>query len=142
MTRIASIKNNHPQVAQTNATQTIILTISGKPGKYHGRFDRDLIVTTEQKTNIRIELRNATESQATISILDYATTGVTATHKPIERFSIAPDKLSAEFYLSMLSNQLIDFGLSILVLTQTSTGMILEYLFCDPQASNDPKLGA
>lgn len=141
MTRIAHVSHHHhPHAEMADKAHRIVLTISGEPGNYRGRFDRNLIITTREKTEFEIRLQNETRPEARISILDYATTGISKVSKPIDGFSIAPDGQSASFELSMLSNQILDFGFSILIQTYTPTGMLIEYLFCDPQASNDPKL--
>lgn len=146
MTRIANISRPHPTLAKMLDNErapephSIVLTISGAPGNYQGKFDRNLIITTQEETKFIINLRNETQPEARISILDYASTGISKHWQPIHGFDIKPDGQSAEFTLSMLSNQMLDFGFSILIEAQTSSGMLLQYLFCDPQASNDPKL--
>ncbi len=141
MTRIAHVSHHHhPNAEMADKAHHIVLTISGEPGSYQGRFDRNFIITTRERTEIAIRLQNETRPEARISILDYAATGISKVSKPIEDFSIAPDGQSASFELSMLSNQIVDFGFSILIQTYTPTGILIEYLFCDPQASNDPKL--
>ncbi len=141
MTRVAHFKPPHElRAAILEPKHVIVLTISGCPGNYRGTFDKNLIVTSRAQTAIEIRLNNATHPEAEISLLDFSTTGISRASHPIQDFHIAEGGQSANFVLEMLDNQMIDFGFSVLVRSLTATGFSLEYLFCDPQASNDPKL--
>ena len=80
----------------------------------------------------------------------YASTGISALElieseitsgrpnpSPILKFKPSQDGVPATISLRLFPHQIIDFGLFVSVMLENKQ---LAYLFCDPQASNDPQL--
>lgn len=129
MTRF--VRNGDPAVSENGP---LMLTITGKYGAYQGTYSNNLVLIGHGKTTIEIQLLNETDD-ASATIADYSSTGVTAKQSPIKRFAPSPDRQSAIMTISLHPHQLIDFG----VFVEVSDGRHpTTILFCDPQASNDP----
>jgi hypothetical protein len=84
------------------------------------------------------------------TVESYASTGISAlaliesemvsgrpSPSPILKFKSSQDGVPATISLLLFPHQIIDFGLFVRVMLENKE---LDYLFCDPQASNDPQL--
>lgn len=127
MTRIA-----HGKQVDVLPNETIFLELFEVDGALMWFYSESIITINAPKTYIRIALINRTAGKA--SIVDYASTGISQDHSPIGKFDASPDGQSAVFPISLLPNQLIDFGVFVSIVG----GGIDRTIFCDPQASNDP----
>lgn len=112
--------------------ETIFLELFEVDGVLMWFYSESIITVNAPNTYIRIALINRTAAKA--AIIDYASTGVSQDHSPIGKFDASPDGQSAVFPISLLPNQLIDFGVFVSIVGDN----IDRTIFCDPQASNDP----
>jgi hypothetical protein len=116
---------------------TLSLVIFFASGRIRWFYEQNQIIIGPGTTKATIVLNNLLPDGMKVSIDEYATTGISRTNNPIAGFSPSSDGSSAKFELSLLDNQLIDFGVFVLVNTANGDSQVI---FCDPQASNDPKL--
>lgn len=127
MTRIA-----HGNLRNMPQNETIFLTLFEADGVLMWFYSESIITINAPTSYVRIALINRTDAKA--AIVDYASTGVSQGHSPIGKFEASPDGQSAVFPISLLPNQLIDFGVFVSVVGDN----VDQTIFCDPQASNDP----
>lgn len=126
MTRITHLngRNAEPEVV-------LLLTIWQTGDTIKWSYSKDLIIVNEQ-THISILLANQTSLKANIT--SYASTGVSAEHLPLKTSEQNDAGQWIRLQLSLLPNQLIDFGVFVHLVGDD----IDTTIFCDPQASNDP----
>ncbi|NOT89368.1 MAG: hypothetical protein HOP03_14480 [Lysobacter sp.] len=118
--------------------RTIELDISEKDHEFRWSYKNRHVIIDSSAMPVEIRLNNRTD--ATAYIANYASTGVSSTdvsniRSPISSFELGKDSQSATFTISLLPNQLIDFGVFVMIERRGEPATIL---FCDPQASNDP----
>lgn len=126
MTRLAQKDHHKPS---DEVTLTLTLTMA-KNGDIDWFYSEKVIILGAESSKIRIVLDNRTGLEAKITT--YASTGVSARHSPIKFLGLGPNDHSIEIRLTLLPNQLIDFGVFV------HFPDIEKTIFCDPQASNDP----
>ncbi len=121
------------------AAKTIELQIFEIDGGFAWSYSSKRAITVSFAMPIEIKLKNHTDAKA--SIFNYASSGMYAStvtpalHSPISSFALDKDGQSVTFTISLFPNQLIDFGVFVLIEQSGRPDVIL---FCDPQASNDP----
>jgi hypothetical protein len=120
-------------IEAANGTRTIELEISEKDSEFTWSYKNRHIIIDCSAMPVEIKLKNRTDAAA--SITNYASSGVSNTRSPISSFELGKDSQSATFTISLLPNQLIDFGVFVMI---EQHGKPAAILFCDPQASNDP----
>ncbi len=121
----------------TNKPVTISLTvIQNQPGKFYWFYSDSQILLGVGNTllTIALEYIDKTGDGSTASITSYASTGFDNGVSPISTKGIS---VTDAGIITMLANQIIDFGVFVTVKNGKNT---VATLFCDPQASNDPKL--
>lgn len=119
-----------------NGPRTIDLTITEGPNKTLAwAYSHKHIILNGSVAEILIQLINKT--QALAAIATYASSGVTEAQQPIksDSFCRRGDGQAASFSISLLPNQLVNFGVFVSLLWPDGSETML---FCDPQASNDP----
>jgi hypothetical protein len=125
----------HPQPIE-QAYMSLQLTITGARGNYDGTYSQKSMILRATSTSIAIKIANKTEDNASVKIVNYASTGVTESHHPIHCFRVEHDGQSATFMLDLLEHQSIDFGVFVEIKTEGKAEPTI--IFCDPQASHDP----
>jgi hypothetical protein len=122
----------HKHDQDTNKPVSLYLTVvQDSSGNYRWSYLPSSLFLGEGKTKIEIKLKYTPIDDSSAKIAGYASTGFSDGVSPV---SPAKEKNSA--YLTILPNQIIDFG----VFVEVTGGANPTTIFCDPQASNDPKV--
>lgn len=119
---------NAPRVIQLTITECTDHTLIWQYSEKH-------LIVGKSEAEIIIQLVNKTLAKSVITT--FASSGVTENHVPIkaQSFHVPEDGQSASFPVSLLPNQLVNFGVFVHLVWASGAEMTL---FCDPQASNDP----
>ncbi|MFZ2751853.1 MAG: hypothetical protein WAZ48_00230 [Lysobacteraceae bacterium] len=121
-------------IAHSGQAQSAInftLTLTGSEGKYTGLFSPSLIPMAPGSSTVTVTLVNQTDGTAAFK--NYASTGFIGGKSPIASFKAR----NGSFNLTLQDHQIVDFGYLVCI---TFNGAPY-YIFCDPQASNDPIQG-
>ncbi len=122
----------HKDGLDINNPVTLYLTIVQRSsGDYSWSYFPNTLFLGEGKTDIKIKLKYTAIDDSKAKIAGYASTGFNNGKSPISSTGV---KDSA--FITILPNQIIDFGVYIAI----TGGMNPTTIFCDPQASNDPKV--
>lgn len=122
----------HKQGQDIDKPVSLYLTVvQDSSGNYSWSYLPRSLFLGPGKTQIDVKLKYSPIDDSSAAIAGYASTGFSNGVSPV---SLTNEKNSA--YLDILSNQIIDFG----VYVEVKGGANPATIFCDPQASNDPKV--
>lgn len=123
----------HKHDCDINKPVTLYLSVvQDSSGNYSWSYLPHSLYLGEGATEIQVRLKYTQIDDSSATIAGYASTGFNSGVSPVSNI----DGNSA--CLTMLPNQIIDFG----VFVEVKGGTNPTTIFCDPQASNDPKVEA